>query len=97
MTGCSAPPRGVHEGADGEVILRMRFIVLRILADGSAIRDFEGTDLGKMPAWRFKGANEKDGTLLAGGGGKNSTGREPGGRPWLYTFGGGGEHPAGEQ
>ena len=95
LAGCSAPPRGVHEGADGEVILRMRFIVLRVLADGSAIGDFEGTELGKMPAWRFKGANEKDGTLLVGGGWMTSTGREPWRRPWLYTYDGRGRHLAG--
>jgi hypothetical protein len=94
LLGQDEPPRGLYEGADKEVIVRQPFEVLRISGDGSAIRDFFGTDLGKVGPWYMRAANDKDGTLLVGGGWMTSTGREPWREPWLKLFDPVGKHLA---
>ena len=90
LEGMGEAPTRLSEGKD-EVLFKGRANLWRVAVDGSALRDYSGTPLGKV-ATRVRGISPTDGRVILGGFRQTSTGREPWKQPWMDVYDSAGNH-----
>jgi hypothetical protein len=90
LEGMGEAPTRLYEGKN-EVLFKARGNLWRVAANGSAVRDYSGTPLGKV-ATRLRGISPTDGRVIIGGTWLISTGREPWKQPWMDVYDSDGNH-----